>query len=249
MKAKRSLLVLLFTELGVTTAEQWSDARMLKKIETLPSMVDDDTETESKETGALLKKLLKAVEAEEEIEIEDDTAAKPAKGKGKAATKEEAPAKAKGKGKKAAAAEEEEEDEDEPADEDEDEEEESEDEEDEEEEEKPAKAKGKKKGAPEKGKAPPKKAGGESGPGVIGSIVEFLSKATEKKPLSKSDLADKLAERFDDRDRDSMLKTINVQVPSRLKTDKKLDVRKNDKGYWIETEEAAEKPAKKKNKK
>lgn len=30
-----------------------------------------------------------------------------------------------------------------------------------------------------------------------------------------------------------MMRTINCQVPSRLRSDKEIEVQKNDKGYWI----------------
>lgn len=106
-----------------------------------------------------------------------------------------------------------------------------------------AKGKGKEeapagKKAAKKGKADGKKKE-DKGPGVIASIVEFLKAASSKSPLTKDQLADKLAKRFPDRERESMLRTINVQVPNRLKTDKELDVKAKDgaegepKGYWI----------------
>ena len=87
--------------------------------------------------------------------------------------------------------------------------------------------------APKTKKGKPEKAAGADGQGVIGSIIEFLEKATEKNPISKKELAEKLAKRFPDRDADGMAKTINVQVPSRLKAAKNLNIQKNDKGYWI----------------
>lgn len=80
----------------------------------------------------------------------------------------------------------------------------------------------KKKDKKEKKEKAPKK---ESGPGVIGSIVEFLSTATEEKPMTKKELTDKLAERFKDRDREGMAKTVAVQVPARLAKDKGLKVK------------------------
>ena len=89
-----------------------------------------------------------------------------------------------------------------------------------------AKAKGK--------KAPPAKAATEAkGPGVIASIIEFLSAANAKRPLSKADLLAKLEARFPDRETTAMRRTINCQLPTRLRAEKELDVRKNDDGYWI----------------
>ncbi len=89
-----------------------------------------------------------------------------------------------------------------------------------------------------KGKAPPKSAGGEGKPGVIASIEEFLLGANEDKPISKKKIADKLCERFPDRDRDSMEKTINVQVPNRMAKDKGHNIQSAEsesgkKLYWV----------------
>lgn len=82
-----------------------------------------------------------------------------------------------------------------------------------------------------------KKEKGPKAPGVISSIIEFLGKASAKKPLSKSDLADKLAERFPDKEKTSMASTINVQVPNRIRKDKGIEVSKNENGYWIDPSE------------
>lgn len=95
----------------------------------------------------------------------------------------------------------------------------------------PAKKSATKKSATKK--TPAKKAPAAKGPGVIASIIEFLTKATAKRPLSKEQLADRLEKRFPERGREAMLRTINCQVPSRLKSDKNITVNKNDKGYWI----------------
>ena len=144
-------------------------------------------------------------DSEDEDESEDEEEEKPAK-------------KDKKSSKKAAKEEESEDDESE-----------DEDGEDDEEEEKPSKKDkdGKKKG-------PPKSAGGDGKPGIIASIVEFLQDATEEKPISKKKILEKLVKRFPDREADSMARTINVQVPNRIKNDKGLVVAKNDKNqYWI----------------
>jgi hypothetical protein len=95
---------------------------------------------------------------------------------------------------------------------------------------------GGKNGKPEKGKAPPKKAGGA---GVIGSIVEFMAAASEKKPLSKKGLLEKLKKRFPDRPGEAMMTTINIQVPNRLKVNKGILVSKNENGYWIDPKKNA----------
>jgi hypothetical protein len=71
------------------------------------------------------------------------------------------------------------------------------------------------------------------GPGVIASIVEFLSAASATRPLTKKDIHARLVRRFPERNADSMWTTINIQVPSRLLVDRNVRVEKNDKGYWI----------------
>jgi hypothetical protein len=240
MKVDKEAVVALFEELGSKSAGQWADKRLLQKIESLPKLIGEDHEWEDKANKKLAGKLLKAVENEDEIELVG----------GEAEEEAPAPKKSSKKPAKAAAVEaEDEEDEDEEEEEEDDSDEEDEDEDDEEEDEDepaPAKKKGAKakdtdervpvkpakKGAT-KGKI--QKAGGEGSPGVIGSIVEFLSAADAKKPITKKELVDKLAKRFPDREATSMMRTINVQVPNRLKTDKKLNVVKSDKGgYYIE---------------
>lgn len=81
----------------------------------------------------------------------------------------------------------------------------------------------------------PKKAGGTSGPGVIASLLEFLGKASAKKALTKPALLDKLCERFPDRDRDSMSKTVAVQIPGRLAKEKGVEVSGDSKaGFYID---------------
>lgn len=82
-------------------------------------------------------------------------------------------------------------------------------------------------------KTGPKKAGGNGKPGVIGSILEFLQAASAKKPLTKEQIVAKLANRFKDRDPESMAKTVNVQVPSRISAEKGVNVEKNENGYYI----------------
>jgi hypothetical protein len=89
----------------------------------------------------------------------------------------------------------------------------------------------KKKGGAPKGTRPVK-AGGE-GPGVIASILEFLLKATEDRPITKQRLVEKLVKRFPQRDPEGMSKTVSVQIPNRIKREKGVDVRQNENGYWI----------------
>jgi len=81
--------------------------------------------------------------------------------------------------------------------------------------------------AEDNGKAPKKV-------GVIATIIECLNGATEKKPVDKPTILEGLVKRFPDRKAEGMMSTINIQVPSRLKTDKQIVVSKGEGGYWIE---------------
>ena len=63
----------------------------------------------------------------------------------------------------------------------------------------------------------------QSGPGVIVSILEFIQES--KEGISKVQIAEKLAERFPDRDANSMTKTVNAQIggkksPRRMEKEK-----------------------------
>ncbi len=226
-KFKLSALVALFVETGSKTAGEWSVKRMQEKVTKIAKVIGDDNAPETKEGKATLKNLLAALESGEGIEIEDDSKT--------AAKTEDKPAPKKGKAKPAAT-------EDDDAEETEDDDAEDSETEDEDEEPAPKKGKGKAKPA-EKAKAKPAKKAEpkeERGPGVIASIVEFLGAATEEKPINKDRLVEKLKKRFPDRQETAMMKTINVQVPNRLKTDKKINVKKNDKGYWIPAKKGKE---------
>jgi hypothetical protein len=76
----------------------------------------------------------------------------------------------------------------------------------------------------EKEKPPIKKAGGKNEPGIIASILEFIS-ASEGIQISK--IHEKLIARFADRDSKAMLKTIKAQIggkkrPCRMEREKKV---------------------------
>ena len=75
-----------------------------------------------------------------------------------------------------------------------------------------------------------KKSSGPKKPGVIASILEFIQ---EHGPISKEGILKRLAKRFPEREPESMAKTINVQVPSRLNSDKSAGIKKNDKGKYF----------------
>jgi hypothetical protein len=224
MQISREKVVAMFVEMGVATADDWSASRMASKIAKLPENVDEETKLE--ETQETLDALLAALENDESIDIGEEDE----KPKGKKAAKPdkaEKPAKA---AKKPAAKEEEDDDEDD-----------KEDEDDEEPAEKAEK--------PKKKGAFPAKAGGEGKPGVIASIIEYLTAATADKPVTKKKIGERLAKRFPDRTIDAMMKTVNIQVPGRLRNDKGLNIQKDEegKGYWISDKKlkpAAAKPDK-----
>lgn len=222
MKVKRKDLDALFVALEMPMAAKWSEKRLLDKISKLPDVVDE--ETDAGDSQDLLDSVLEAVEEGTEITIVSAKASKAAPKKTKAAAKKKKP----------------------PAEEEPEEEYEEYEEEEEEPPKKKTKAAAKKKTAAKKKKKapePPKGANKKKkpapkpktpkGPGVIKSIIEFLKKANSKRPLSKDALLEKLEDRFPERTPDAMRTTINIQVPNRLKKEKELDVRKNEKGFWI----------------
>jgi hypothetical protein len=245
MKVKKADLVALFVALKYDAAKSWSDERLLTKTEKIGGIVDEDTKVGDKKLAQLLKDVLAAQKKGEAIELagaakaKDDDEDKPAP---KKATKKEEP---EDDEDKPAAKDEDDDDDDAPAKDEEDEDEDGEGEADtsgkgeEEDEDKPAKK------SSTKQKGAPQKAGGEGSPGVIGSIVEFLSNASKDKPLTKKALGKKLKARFEDRDEESMMKTVNVQVPNRIKKDKGLEVLSKDtddgKAYWIDIMPAGKK--------
>lgn len=233
MKVKHAALVSLLQELDMPTADKWPENRLQKKLKSLPEFIEsEEAEAKTADGKKLLKTVLAAIEEEEYITITGI----PVELAGAGSKEEADPAKAAKEektAKKAKAVEEEEEDE-APA--------------------KPAKKTAKPAETEEedddapakpKGKAPPKSAGGEGKPGIIATIVSTVKNATEEKPVSKKGILAVLTKAFPDRDADSMMRTINVQVPNRIKKDKKLNVVKNDKGYYVDgTTEDDEKPVK-----
>lgn len=80
-----------------------------------------------------------------------------------------------------------------------------------------------KKAAKEKKKKEPKK------PGVIATIFTLIK--TEG-PISKEDILKKLGKAFPERETDSMMKTINVQVPGRMSKEKGVNIVKTKDGKF-----------------
>ena len=69
------------------------------------------------------------------------------------------------------------------------------------------------------------------GPGVIASILEFVTKAG-KKGISKESILTKLTTRFPERVSEGMSKTINVQLPVRMSRERKVKIVKLDNGKF-----------------
>lgn len=147
MKLKHGEVVKLLKELGMETADKWPEKRLKDKVAALPAYLEkEEAEPKTADSKVLLKKILKAVKAEDTLEI----VGFPTKGEEAkpAPAKEEKPAK---KAKKEEAEESEDEDEDEDAEDTEEEETEEPDEEegDEDEDEAPKKKKAKKEEEPD----------------------------------------------------------------------------------------------------
>lgn len=90
----------------------------------------------------------------------------------------------------------------------------------------------KKKATTRKSKASPKKAS-KSRPGVIAAIVETLKSGSAKKPLTKADVVEVLVKKFPNRKPLALKRTVGCQLPSRLRSEKDLDVKENERGYWL----------------
>lgn len=69
--------------------------------------------------------------------------------------------------------------------------------------------------------------------GVIQTLVEFLQESSEDDPINKTDLCNKVLERFPNKTEKAVMSSIDSQVPTRLKTVKGIEVHRNKNGYWI----------------
>lgn len=82
--------------------------------------------------------------------------------------------------------------------------------------------------------------------GVLDAIVECLTNATEKDPVTKADIVAYVGAKLPDR-AESCKATVAIQVPNRLNATKNLNIQKSDRGYWIPSAaKAAKTPSKKK---
>lgn len=96
-----------------------------------------------------------------------------------------------------------------------------------------AKTKEKSKAGKDKTKPGKKAAGGQKKPGVIATIIECLEGASSKKPIKKEAILKVLTKKFPDRNPNSMKATVSAQVPTGLKAEKNITVKKTDEGYYI----------------
>ncbi len=92
--------------------------------------------------------------------------------------------------------------------------------------------------APKKKGRPKKEAEtSDDRPGICKYILKVLSKATEKRPVSKPDMVQKLLGEFPDRPEIALTKTLNSQLGWHLPK-RGVTVARNDKGYWVVGKEA-----------
>lgn len=69
------------------------------------------------------------------------------------------------------------------------------------------------------------------GPGVIVSIVEMIEKADPKVGISKEEILAELVKKFPERDKVKMSKTVAVQVPARISSER-FKVKKLESGGY-----------------
>ncbi len=76
-----------------------------------------------------------------------------------------------------------------------------------------------------------KKSSESKGPGVIATIFTLVSESG-KTGISKADILAKLVEMFPDRAADGMGKTVNVQIPNRMSSERKVKIVKLENGNY-----------------
>jgi len=69
-------------------------------------------------------------------------------------------------------------------------------------------------------------------PGVIETIFNSIEKSGEK-GVSKAQILARLVQKFPDRDKLGMEKTINVQLPKRMSKERAVKIEKTEKGNFI----------------
>ena len=70
------------------------------------------------------------------------------------------------------------------------------------------------------------------GPGVIATILTLVTDSG-KTGITKQEILDKLVEMFPDRSSEGMSKTINVQLPTRMSKEKKVNIVKENDRFLI----------------
>lgn len=86
-------------------------------------------------------------------------------------------------------------------------------------------------------------------PGVLAKMVECLEAASEKSPVTKESILEVLVKAFPDREEAKMKSTLSMQMPSGLRTEKKIilgskTLPEGRKGYWIDKKATKEFQAK-----
>lgn len=78
-----------------------------------------------------------------------------------------------------------------------------------------------------------KKGKKEKNPGVIATIFEIICQA--KTPITREQILSKLSKKFPERNPESMIKTIRVQLPFRMSTEKKVSIIQTEQGFILES--------------
>ncbi len=205
----KSVALLLFAELGVGEATKWGMKTLGKNLNSLHKTAGVKEKISNPDLQDVISDLLAAGAAGETVEVVDDAEETPvAPAKAKPAAKKGA----KGKAKSASAATNGESNRHTPA------------------AAKPAKR--------VKGKASAAKKGASNfgkGEGICAAVVDLLTKATAKKPITKQTIVAKMVERFPDRDPVALQRTVYGQVNYNLPK-KGVEVKGEHKtGYWVES--------------
>ena len=214
---ERKEIVPFFVALGFPAAGTWSRTRMLKRIETLNTTVDEDAVPD--EHKALFAEIMDAIENKTKIELNQSEPT----GKTRPVLKNP-------KKKKELAQKEENVDTDDTAD--------------SESDVVPVKKKTSKKSSkkvPPKTKQPAKKkvakkqsVASSDRKTITGTLRALLEKATKDKPITKVDMLAVLVKEFPDREEAKMRVTMNTLVPTDFRNLKGLNVQKEGDGFYID---------------
>ncbi len=81
MNVSKEAIVAMMVDLKFKAAPTWDDEKLLSRVKTLPTLPKSELVAQEEENVVLLKKVLKALKADEEIELEDEEEAPKAKKK------------------------------------------------------------------------------------------------------------------------------------------------------------------------